>query len=114
VRVRSWLGMVASLLRRGGMAPRKRKSNEQVNPNWKRMKLLGAAETTQERQARLEQNMRNAESRAAETPQQREARLEQRRIRTAESRAAETNEQRESRLEKARTRTERDRDRPTP
>jgi hypothetical protein len=38
-----------------------------------RMKLLRAAETPQQRQARLEQNrMRNAESRAAGTPQRRQ------------------------------------------
>jgi hypothetical protein len=104
--------MVASLPKRRGSpllfafrkAPRKRKSIGQVNPNCKWMKLLRAAETPQQRQARSEQNRtRNAESRAAETPQQCEARLEQKRTGTAESRVAETTEQRESRLEKVRT-----------
>jgi hypothetical protein len=37
------------------LAPRKRKSIGQVNPNCNRMKLLRAAETPQQRQARLEQ-----------------------------------------------------------
>jgi hypothetical protein len=106
--------MLASLPGRGGspllfafrMAPRKRKSIGQVNPNCKRMKFLIAAETPQQRQTRLEQNRtKNAESRAAETPQQREARLEQKRTRTAKSRAAETTEQRESLLEKVRITT---------
>jgi uncharacterized membrane-anchored protein len=59
-----------------------------------------AAETSQQRQARLEQNRTgNAESRAAETPQQRQARLEQNRTGNAESRAAETPQQRQARLE---------------
>jgi hypothetical protein len=92
------------------MAPRKRKSIGRVNPNSLRMKLR-AAETPQQRQARLEQNRtRNAEARAAETTEQRESRLEMNRTTAPKSRAAETTEQREYRLEMKRTTTAKSRE----
>ncbi|RCN48933.1 hypothetical protein ANCCAN_05042 [Ancylostoma caninum] len=64
------------------------------------MREVRAAETTAQRDARLEENrLRNDESRAAESSEQREARLEEQRLRSAESRAAETCEQHDSRLQ---------------
>ncbi|XP_077295183.1 uncharacterized protein LOC143917475 isoform X1 [Arctopsyche grandis] len=83
------------------MSTKKRKSTKYINPKSKRVKLLRATETPQQREVRLELlRIRKAESRAAETTAQRQARLEQQRIRQAESRAAETTEQRQARLEK--------------
>ncbi|RCN49935.1 hypothetical protein ANCCAN_03971 [Ancylostoma caninum] len=87
------------------MPPKKRASLSRVDQKAKQMRESRAAETTEQRDARLQQNrLRMAESRAAETSEQRDTRLEENRLRMAESRAAETSEERDSRLDENRLR----------
>jgi hypothetical protein len=73
------------------MPPKKRPNIGQINPQARRAKLLRAAETSEQRESRREQQrVWQAKVRAGETPHEYEKRLEQQRVRQAKVRAGET------------------------
>jgi hypothetical protein len=82
------------------MPPKKRPNIGQINPQARRAKLLRAAETSEQRESRREQQrVWQAKVRAGETPHEYEKRLEQQRVRQAKVRAGETPHEYEERLE---------------
>ena len=87
------------------MPPKKRSSIGRSSSASKRISISRANETTEQREARLDDSrVTAATSRRNETPEQKEARLDDLRARAATSRANETTEQREARLDDLRAR----------
>ncbi|XP_054290927.1 uncharacterized protein LOC129005912 [Macrosteles quadrilineatus] len=95
--------------------PRKKSNIGRTTRKARQHAAIRAAETSEDRDARLEdQRVRASTSRAAETHEQRDARLEDQRVRASTSRAAETPEQRDERIEDLRVRASTSRSAETP